>query len=107
MRNPFNFDKNDAQFVQAARTKSVRQSQITRLTFGRSWSFAGALLLLMFWMLMVALESFKFTASNSIWLVFSAVNLISFAQLDSQIKFLKVLESDATPATSYNGSSGV
>ena len=105
MRNPFNFDKNDAEFVQAAQTKRGRQAQITRLTIARSWTFAGAFLLLAFWMLMVALNSFEFTASNSIYLLFCILNVASFVHLDSQIKFLKVLDLGETPATSYDGSS--
>lgn len=52
------------------------------------------ILLMAFWILMLALESFKFTAGNSLWLLFSAINLVSFVHLDSQIKFLKVLESE-------------
>ena len=99
MRNPFNLQQNDAEFVEAAQTKRGRQSQITRLIIARSWAWVSMILLMAFWMLMVAPESFKFTADNSFWLWVSAINLASFVHLDSQIKFLKVLESQATQVT--------
>lgn len=92
MRNPFNLQSNDAEFVEAAQTKRGRQNQITRLTIARSWAWASAILLMAFWMLMVALESFVFTAGNLTFLLFSVMNLVSGLHLDSQIKFLKVLE---------------
>ena len=94
MRNPFNLQSNDAEFFEAARTKRGRQTQITRLTIGRSWSWVSASLLMAFWMLMVALESFVFTAGNLTLLLFSVMNLVSGLHLDSQIKFLKVLENE-------------
>ena len=99
MSNPFDLQKNDAEFVAASQNKSTRQNQITRLSIARSWSFISAFLLLALWMLMVALDSFAFTAGNSIWLLFSIINLVSFAHLDSQIKFLKALEAGAKAAT--------
>ena len=88
----FDLQKSDDAFVAATRDKRSLGTHVTRLCFGRSWAFVGAVLLLAFWMLMVALESFVFTASNSVWLLFSIINLVSFAHLDSQIKFLKALE---------------
>ena len=100
MRNPFNFDRNDAEFAEAARTKRGRQNHIARLSIGRSWAFVGMIFLLAFWMLIVALEFFKFTANNLVWLLFSMSNLVSFVYLDAQIKFLKALED----ASAHSGS---
>lgn len=99
MRNPFNLQQNDAEFVEAAQTKRGRQTHITRLSIARSWAWMVTGLLMALGILMVALESFQFTAANSILLLFSTINLASYAHLDAQIKFLKVLEAGASTVT--------
>ncbi len=96
MRNPFNLQKNDAEFVEASQNTRAREIQIMRLSIARSWTLVSTLLLTAFLLLMLALDPTKFIQHNLFWLFFYPINLASFAHLDSQIKFLKVLSSEMT-----------
>ena len=98
MRNPFDLTRNDAEFVEAARDKSARQIQITRLIFGRSWTMASFILQSGFMALLLALDWRAFN-DNAIWWLFAyALNGVAFAHLDLQIKFLKALEAERNDA---------
>lgn len=89
MRNPFNFDKNDAEFAEAAQTKKGRRKHITQLTIARSWSLVSSIMLA----LMLTLTPF-FDDLNNVAMtgMAFAATIAGFVHLDLQIKFLKALE---------------
>ena len=96
MRNPFDLNQNDAEFIAASRTKNARQAKIARLSVARSWSFVSMVLLSGFMGLLMALDLRHFLDHNqlSLWLWILVPSFGSFIHLDLQVKFLKALESE-------------
>ena len=90
MRNPFDLQNNDDEFVAAAtQSKRSRQTQITRLCVARSWTLVSSILLA----LMIALTPLIDDLNNvALTGMAFAATIAGFVHLDLQIKFLKVLE---------------
>ena len=97
MRNPFDFQKSDAEFAEATRDKRKRQAQISRLGIARSWNMVFFAIVSAFALLTLALDPRAFIENKDnfyFYLFICALNAASFAHLDLQIKFLKASDGD-------------
>jgi hypothetical protein len=88
MFNPFDFEKDDARFVEAAHDVHEREMKIVRLTVSRNWLFVSLAMQLIF-MIGILFLDWRQLMSNALFLLMFAGNLAAFNHTDLLIKFLK------------------
>ena len=89
MVNLFDFEKDDATFVEATKDSHQCEMKIARLCIARSWLLVGLLLQSLFLLAILLLDWRQFLSNSALQLFVYACNMAAIYHTDLQIKFLK------------------